>query len=151
MSIRSALLSPCIAQEVDILAKSTRINESKNYIQHGKTSVYEHSLNVTKMSCAIARFTGWHVDVSSLVRGALLHDYFLYDWHIPALEHKWHGFRHPAFAYANASRDCKLTYIESDIIRHHMFPLTIKPPRTREGLIVCIADKICAIQEMFSK
>jgi uncharacterized protein len=150
MNIRSALLSPCIVQEVDILAKSTRINESKNYIQHGKTSVYEHSLNVTKMSCAIARFTGWQVDVSSLVRGALLHDYFLYDWHIPAREHKWHGFRHPSFAFDNANRDCKLTYIEIDIIKHHMFPLTIKPPKTREGLIVCIADKICAIQEIFT-
>ncbi|OJF76856.1 MAG: hypothetical protein BKP49_04640 [Treponema sp. CETP13] len=151
MSIRSILLSSRIARDVDTLAKSTRINESKNYIQHGKTSVYEHSLNVTKMSCAIARFTGLHVDVSSLVRGALLHDYFLYDWHIPSPAHKWHGFRHPAFAFANANRDCKLTYIESDIIRHHMFPLTLQPPKTREGLIVCIADKICAIHEMFSK
>ena len=150
MSIIKASITPRITRSIDILAQTTHINDSKNYTQHGTTSVYEHSLNVAKMSCKLACLTGWHIDVSSLVRGALLHDYFLYDWHIPAPDHKWHGFRHPAFAYANASRDCKLTYIESDIIKHHMFPLTIRPPKTAEGFLVCIADKICAIQEMFS-
>ena len=32
-----------------------------------------------------------------------------------------------------------------------MFPLTPKPPTTREGIIVCIADKICSTYEVFAK
>ena len=34
------------------------------------------------------------------------------------------------------------------IIQSHMWPLTLlHPPTTREAMIVCIADKICAVKE----
>ena len=29
-----------------------------------------------------------------------------------------------------------------------MFPLTPVPPACREGWLVCLADKLCAVQEM---
>ena len=29
-----------------------------------------------------------------------------------------------------------------------MFPLTPLPPRSREAWLVCLADKLCAVQEM---
>ena len=31
-----------------------------------------------------------------------------------------------------------------------MFPLNLTPPRYRESILVCIADKICAVYETFS-
>ncbi len=34
-----------------------------------------------------------------------------------------------------------------NIIIRHMFPLTLVPPTCTEAWIVCIADKICAIEE----
>ena len=32
-----------------------------------------------------------------------------------------------------------------------MFPLTFKPPKYKESVIVCIVDKFCSIYEVFSK
>lgn len=56
-------------------------------------SVYEHSLAVARMCLRIAKYFPGEVDMRSLVRGALLHDYFLYDWHIPDESHK--AWRYP--------------------------------------------------------
>ena len=90
---------------------------------------------------------GIAVDVHALVRGALLHDYFLYDWHEKDRSHCLHGFRHPSTALKNARADYPLNRIEKNIIARHMFPLTPIPPTCREAWLVCIADKYCALQE----
>ena len=87
------------------------------------------------------------VDKQSLVRGALLHDYFLYDWHEKDGGHRLHGFFHAERALHNARRDFNLNFIERDIIRKHMFPLNITPPKFRESWIVTWADKLCAAEE----
>ena len=90
---------------------------------------------------------GISVDRASLLRGALLHDYFLYDWHDPDPSHRLHGFRHPFFALARAEEDFELTPRERNIIVRHMFPLVPVPPTCREAWIVCLADKWCALRE----
>ena len=128
----------------DILA-SPGMEKTKFFTQHGGTSVYEHCLNVACESLMLARRVKQSVDERAMVRGALLHDYFLYDWHQPG--HGLHGFRHPAIALKNAARDFRLGDIERDVILRHMFPLNLAPPRYRESLIVCLADKICAARE----
>ena len=83
------------------------------------------------------------------LRGALLHDYFLYDWHTPGAAQGLHGLTHPKAALKNAREDFDLTATEEDIILHHMFPLTPCPPASREGWLVCLADKYCALKETF--
>ena len=128
----------------DILA-SPGMEKTKSFTQHGGTSVYEHCLNVACESLMLARRVKQSVDERAMVRGALLHDYFLYDWHQPG--HGLHGFRHPAIALKNAARDFQLGDIEREVILRHMFPLNLAPPRYRESLIVCLADKICAARE----
>lgn len=95
----------------------------------------------------IAKALRMKVDRKALVRGALLHDYFLYDWHEKEEWHRLHGFRHPYFALRNASRDFKLSRIEENVILRHMFPLTPIPPSCREAWIVCMADKYCSARE----
>jgi len=87
------------------------------------------------------------VDIHSLIRGALLHDYFLYDWHQKDPSHRLHGFRHPKTALGNAQRDYYLNWKEKNIIARHMFPLIPVPPQCREAWIVCLADKWCALGE----
>ncbi|MCQ2504609.1 MAG: HD domain-containing protein [Saccharofermentans sp.] len=124
----------------------------KSFIQHGTTSVFEHTVSVAKYSLKMANFLeklGARIDRRSLVRGALLHDYFLYDWHEKNEYHNLHGFTHPGRALRNAIRDFDINDIESDIIRKHMFPLTPLPPKHIESTLVCIADKICAVLETF--
>lgn len=130
----------------DILLSPT-MQEEKSFMQHGKVSVFEHSLAVACFAVRMCVFLKIRVDKESLIRGALLHDYFLYDWHVSDPSHRLHGFSHAKTAFKNASRDFEISIIEKDIIEKHMFPLNIKPPLYRESIIVCISDKICALRE----
>ena len=142
-----------IENEIKYLLANSRFIETKLYIQHGSTTVFNHCINVACMSLYIADFMkkkNIQVNRKSLVRGALLHDYFLYDWHIPDKTHRLHGFTHPAKALENAKKDLMLNAIEKDIILRHMFPLTILPPMKRESWIVTLSDKICSFMETFN-
>jgi len=130
----------------DILA-SPGARLQRGHMQHGKVSVLEHSLAVALLCLKLARGLRLRFDERALVRGALLHDYFLYDWHEKDPSHRWHGFRHPKAALRNAERDFNLGPIERDMIAHHMFPLVPIPPRCRESVLLCIADKLCALRE----
>lgn len=129
---------------------SAHVGEMSRYTQHGQTSTLDHTLAVAYLSLALARRLGLSVDEPSLVRGAILHDYYLYDWHDhEAAPDRWHGFTHPGHALANAERDFPdLTERERDLIVHHMFPLTPIPPRHREGVLVCLADKVATVAEV---
>ncbi len=127
------------------LCRQSRLLESHRYMQHGDTSVFRHSVSVAYFSYYLALKMNAPVDIHSLIRGALLHDYFLYDWHEKDASHKWHGFHHAERACENAMRDIPdLNEIEKDMIKCHMFPLNIIPPKYMEGWILCCADKICS-------
>lgn len=127
------------------LCKNTRILESCQYMQHGSTSVFRHSVSVAYVCYYLAEKMNAPVDKRSLIRGALLHDYFLYDWHEKDASHKWHGFHHAKRAWENALRDIPdLNEVEQDMIRCHMFPLNPIPPKYMEGWFLCCADKICS-------
>lgn len=122
----------------------------KNYVQHGAFSVYSHELHVAHFALSVDRALGLHCDIETLVRGALLHDYFLYDWHIGGegdVHPKLHGFFHPGTALKNADRDFLLNDRERDIIRKHMWPLTVIPPACREAWAVTLADKMATMWE----
>lgn len=134
----------------DIL-ESANMQLEKQYLQHGSVSVYQHSLGVAYLCLALADKLHVRVDRRALVRGALLHDYFLYDWHVRDQSHRLHGFTHAGRALQNADRDFQLGSIERDMIRKHMFPLNVTPPKYRESVILCMADKICAVWETCSE
>lgn len=132
----------------DILTDET-IEKMSRYAHHKSSNIFDHSLYVAVKSINFANLLsrlGINIDKQSLVRGALLHDYFLYDWH---KNHKLHGFTHPKVAYVNASRDFEVNDIEKNIIQRHMFPLTLIPPTKKESIIVCLMDKVCATKEIF--
>lgn len=132
----------------DILC-SKEHKECDKFIQHGNTTVRKHTTSVACMAVAIARKTHLKFDYQAMIRGALLHDYFLYDWHEP--HHGLHGYTHASLALKNAAQDFAISPIEADVIKRHMWPLNIRPPRYREAVIVTIADKICSAKEVFGK
>ena len=136
------------ASASDIL-RSKNFNRMKEYIQHGDVTVNSHVMDVARYSIAMSEKLHIHCSRRELIRGALLHDYFLYDWHIPDYEnpHRLHGFYHPGVALRNASQEYRLTEREKDIIRKHMWPLTVVPPGCREAWIVTAADKWCSLLE----
>lgn len=130
----------------DILT-SPGMRLSATCMQHGTTSVRDHVLTVTALSLTLARDLHIPVDERALVRGALLHDYFLYDWHKPHPDNVLHGFTHPFTACRNATRDHRIGALERHMIRTHMFPMVPLLPRHREAWLLCIADKIVATRE----
>lgn len=132
----------------DILTSDNIIPE-KQYIHHGNTSVLQHSFNVACISLLIVHFFKINAHEKELVRGSLLHDYFLYDWHTYSPSEGLHGFTHARRALKNAKRDFSVNTVEEDIIEKHMFPLNIALPRYKESVIVCIADKASTIIEVF--
>lgn len=117
------------------------------YIQHGATTCLEHCLRVSYMSYLICRKRG--LNFREAARGGLLHDLFLYDWHIHGRKkgEKLHGFSHPKKALENAERYFHLTDRERNLILRHMWPLTPVPPKFREGYVILYADKICSLEE----
>ena len=134
------------------LCEQGRLLEEQNAMQHGSTSVYEHSVNVAYKSLLLVENYRLPVDKQSLVRGALLHDYFLYDWH----EHRkvnsfkeLHAFSHPKIALENSLKNFTLNDLEKDVIVKHMWPLTVKLPKYKESYIVTFVDKYCATVEFF--
>lgn len=118
----------------------------KNFIQHGDINCLEHSLYVSYSSYLICRQLG--LDYRSAARGGLLHDFFLYDWHIAKPYRGLHGFIHPTVALKNANRHFNLNDMEKDIIRKHMWPLTMRLPRYKETIVVLLVDKYCATMEI---
>ncbi len=134
----------------DILKHKNMIG-SKKYIHHGNTSIYSHSLDVTRLCLKLAIKFKLKIDVKSLVRGSLLHDYFLYDWHVKDKSHRLHGFKHATFALNNAIMDFDLNQIEKNMIYTHMFPLNIRIPKYKESWILILSDKICALKEVFKR
>lgn len=140
-----------INEFIDLLQEflvQEQINEMKNYFQHGNTSTYLHCIQVAYHSYCMAKRLPLRYDTRSVVRGAMLHDFYLYDWHIPDPSHRLHGYVHPGFALKNARKYFKLNQIEENIIRTHMWPLTLtKLPKYKESLLVCLVDKFCSLAE----
>ena len=140
-----------IKHQAKLLFAEGRLRETKGFTQHSDMSVFQHCAHVAYMSCVICVKLRLDVSWDELIRAALLHDYFLYDWHDgPAFNFK-HAFGHPTFAANNAARDYHLTPKEIQIIKRHMWPLTIVPPTCREGWVVVLADKICTLLEVGRK
>lgn len=120
----------------------------KRCIQHGHISTYDHVISVVRLSFLLNRRLHLGAPDRELVRGAFLHDFYLYDWHENGYVGRLHGLHHPAIALKNASLRYPLTPTEQNIIISHMWPLTLfHIPKCRAAFIVCLADKICSAYE----
>ena len=133
---------------INDLINNETVLEMKKYYQHGSTSCFEHCYNVAYVCYKMAKNLGW--DYVSATRGAMLHDLFLYDWRTPKKDRvnkKMHAFTHGEIALNNATKLFKLNDTEKDMILRHMWPVTLKMPKTKEGFLLTLADKYCAIIE----
>lgn len=63
-------------------------------------------------------------------------------------EYVQHGFAHPHIACRNAAMRFHVNAEVQHIITTHMWPLTLRfVPRSREAVLVCMADKYCSTLE----
>ena len=128
------------------ISRDPRTLQMKDFVQHGKVTTYDHCLSVARASYRLGKLLHLKMSEEELVRGAFLHDYYLYDWHHH--DGRWHGLTHPDEAARKAEQDFSLTPKEKNIIESHMWPLTpLKLPRSKEAALVCIADKACSLKE----
>ncbi|MDP4109587.1 MAG: HD domain-containing protein [Bacillota bacterium] len=146
MMVQDIFFSDC----VDEILSTKEFLLMEAFLQHGKTTCLGHCLKVAGLSYIVSKKLNLRCDNKSLIRGALLHDFFLYDWHEKDASHRLHGFSHPKTALRNAELYFTLNNKERDIIAKHMWPLTLKPPKCREAFLVCVVDKCCAAFETFS-
>lgn len=128
--------------------------QMKKYNHHSQTSCYQHCVHVAYYCYKIAKILNW--DAKALMKGGLLHDLFLYDWHdyTPGVNERLHGFEHPNKALYNAHKYFKLTRKEGDIIVKHMFPLTLTLPSYKESYVIVLVDKYvtsCEVLDRFFK
>lgn len=143
-------------QEFNAIVSDILDNEEflklKNFFHHN-SSIYEHARIVSYLAYRLCKYL--NLDYTSAARGALLHDFFLYDWRnhdLPELaKDKYHGVAHPKIALNNALKHFKLNDLEKDIIVKHMWPLTLIPPRYQESYIVTFTDKYVASREFIDE
>ena len=119
-----------------------RYEEMKGYNHHGEISCHYHTLFVSYVTYKACT----HTDCNTVeaTRAAMLHDFYLYDWHIVKHD-EYHAYYHPKEALKNAEHYFgKLTDLQEDMILAHMWPMHLMPPKSKEGMILTAADKICA-------
>jgi uncharacterized protein len=134
----------------DEIARHELFLQGKNVFSHGSISIYTHSLNVARLAYKIALELSrkLSVDKKCVIRAALLHDFFLYEWHIPGLRYIKHGWAHPSIAAEKAREVFAISDKEYSCIKTHMWPWTFwRLPRCREAWIISFADKAVALKE----
>lgn len=116
-----------------------------NQRHHINSTVGYHSVHVAQKMLLFARLFGG-IDETDVVRASLWHDVGIYD-----RDSFRHGmdtaFSHPVRSLMKAEESGTVNATQADMIANHMWPVTPVIPKTREGRLITLADKWCAITE----
>lgn len=151
---------------VEDILKNDEFQKRKIFMHHHDLSVWDHSILVSFKAFTSAHYLNANPRICAIA--GLLHDFYPQAWistpEIEALDGgkyatamkekkpfwKMHGFVHGPEAAKNYVKffpeleNKKIT----NSIKYHMFPLTIIPPRYKEGLIVTVIDKMNSCHEL---
>jgi len=136
-------LDPEYAAIVAPLLEHADVRGMDGFRHHDRTAL-THSLAVSTRAWALARRLG--LDAASVARGALLHDFFLYDWRDGRNPH--HPTGHARVALGNARARFSLNPVEEDIIVAHMWPIGKPFYSYRESALVSLVDKFVSTKEV---
>ena len=132
------------------LLRNEKVNKMRLYRQHHNVSCFEHCLYVSYNTYLICK--KHNLDYKSAARAGLLHDLFLYDWRKRENGRKGlHAFTHPKEALRQAQTITHLNKKEEDIIKKHMWPVTLALPKYKETFLITYVDKYFAVAEGFIK
>jgi len=136
-------LDPEYAAIVAPLLDHSDVRSMDGFRHHDRTAL-THSLAVSTKAYAVAKRL--RLDAVSVARGALLHDFFLYDWR--EVENSHHPTAHARVALANARARFSLNPVEEDIIVTHMWPIGKPFYSYRESALVSLVDKYVSTKEV---
>ncbi len=132
----------------DIL-RSEEFGKALTQVHHYTTSVGEHSIETACMGLIVSDFfnrKGANIDEYKVVRICLLHDIGM----IGRDERYENNYRcwleHPvnsALEAGNIWQD--IDEMSRDAIKGHMWPLSKHMPHSKEGFVLCLADKMASI------
>lgn len=136
---------------VEDLINRDEVLKMKNFKHHMNTTCFEHCVHVSYLSYKFLEKRG--VDGRSVARVGLLHDLFLYQREDlkPRIKRVTHIFTHGKIALAHAESITVLSKKEQRAIKRHMFPLTLIPSVSKEGIAICFYDKVCCFKEITNK
>ncbi len=124
-----------------------KILRMKDISMHRGSNCYLHSFKVAKKAIKKS-LNRKDVNLEVVLLGAILHDYYLYDWRKDRSKLKKHAKNHPNIAIENAVKDFNISEDVKKVIKSHMWPLNIKDyPNSKEARIVSISDKAVTIGE----
>ena len=132
------------------IQRNRRVQMMKQFVQHGKTSTFQHCRSVAETCDRLNERFQLGADRRALITAAMLHDFYLYDWHcVDDGSHRRHGFHHARRARDNAVSEFAVDSKIQSAIDSHMWPLNpFRIPRSREAWILWVADKIVTFREM---
>ena len=139
-------------QYINIVSDILEHNEFKKtkYITHHGLNRYDHSVRVSYYSYKFAKL--FRLDYDETARAGLLHDFFLVDNEVISVKEKMNTLvNHPKYAERYAAKYFELSDKERDIIRSHMFPISVVAvPKYAESWLVNVVDNAVSICEAIS-
>ncbi|MBQ7250573.1 MAG: HD domain-containing protein [Bacilli bacterium] len=126
-----------------------KILKMKTISMHRGSNCYIHSFKVAKTAIrrALRHRKG---NLHTILIGAILHDYYLYDWRADRSKMKSHLSHHPYIAAENAERDFGIHEPIKRVIKSHMWPVNFTEfPKTKEARIISLSDKHIYAKEIF--
>ena len=124
-----------------------KILRMKDISMHRGSNCYIHSFKVAKKAIKKS-INKKNINLEVVLIGAILHDYYLYDWRQDRSKLKKHAKNHPGIAINNAINDFDISDDVKNVIKTHMWPINIKAfPNTKEAKIVSLSDKAVTIRE----
>jgi len=130
------------------LLRHPDVQAMKTYNHHREVTTHFHSMYVsyTVMKMCEALHPS---EEREIVRAALLHDFYLYEWYTEKHEEK-HIWYHPKQSVKNIeARFGKLSDMQRNMILAHMFPMSYETPSSLGAWLLTAADKRCATNDYF--
>lgn len=137
----------------------------KLFAHHHNKSVFEHSVKVSYYSFLYAKY--FNADKRVCAIAGLLHDFYPKAWlytqsladldasYLSEVNKKKSLFKKHGFTHGKAASDNYIKFFPhlenekiSDCIEKHMFPLTLFPPKYKEGWIITAVDKRNSMLEL---
>ncbi len=129
------------------LLRNPLVQGMTQYHHHRAIDTHYHSMFVAYRVLKLCTLLNVTQDRREIVRAALLHDFYLYEWYTEKHDEN-HIYYHPKESVRNIEAHFgALTPMQRNMILSHMFPLSVEKPHCVGAWLLTAADKQCASED----